>query len=228
MLVRLVMLIAAPAAAALGLLALPADVEPEPQVVNGSCGGDLRLDITYPVQVEEPATVYVQITDSEGNTYSIELIDQDGDAQGFHPMIPADQLPDGGYDVVLSVVGNDVYIAIYDQGEVCGGSGLPTVTPSPLPTVSPEPSVSPGATPSGTQSPTPGPITTPSGTQSPTPTSSAEPSTLPGRIPRNTPSPDPSGSALPDATVSTGPKQDADADSAEAATAVAADPRYTG
>ncbi|MDN4473489.1 hypothetical protein [Demequina zhanjiangensis] len=197
---RVVLMVAVPLTAALGLQLVPSDVEepPAPRVINGSCGSDLHLDITYPVIVEEPATLYVQITDTAGYTYTIPLIDNDGDPQGFHPTIPADQLPDGGYDVVLSAAGNDVYVGMFDQGEVCGGSGLPTVTPSPLPTVSPEPSGSP----------------------------SVEPSTLPGRVPGSTPSPDPSGSALPEATVS--PDPDTDAGEAGAADAVPGSPSYVG
>lgn len=145
------------------LLALPlivaAVVIPDPPdvSVNVDCGLDMHLDITYPAAPDTPWSFEVY---ADG-LYVATLVDDDGDLMGYHPVIPAADLPAGDYWwFVVAENGDTVYDYVATGTVECP---TPSVTPSP--TVTPSPSASVTPSPTGSQEPT--------GTASPQPSTSS-------------------------------------------------------
>ncbi len=105
--------------------------------VNVACGQDMNLDITYSAAPEVPWMFTVHVYGAEGEL-TFDLVDDDSDLMGFHPVIPADELPTGDY--TYSVDGS--YAGTSYTGLFAGDVICRTETPTPTPTPTPVPTTS--------------------------------------------------------------------------------------
>ncbi|WP_062521757.1 hypothetical protein [Demequina silvatica] len=119
--------------------------------VNVSCGSQMNLDIAY--QVAPELEWEFVVTTSEGDI--IFLTDTDGDLMGFHPVIPADELPSGSYTYTVDgMYGEESFPGLLSGTVTCTTTEppqpseeptviTPTVDPTGGVTTSPEPSTDP-------------------------------------------------------------------------------------
>ncbi|WP_156155939.1 hypothetical protein [Demequina phytophila] len=132
--------------------------------VNVSCGSQMNLDIAY--QVAPELEWEFVVTTSEGDVFF--LTDTDGDLMGFHPVIPAEDLPDVNYTFTVDgMYGDESYPGLFSGSVVCTTEPPePSITPSP--TITPEPSVTPEPTVTAEPTDTAEPTTTPEPSESAT------------------------------------------------------------
>ncbi|MDN4484157.1 hypothetical protein [Demequina lignilytica] len=107
--------------------------------VNASCGSDMHLDIGWGWEPAADIPIIVTVTTSEGEV--IQLVDDDlSDLRGFHPVIPAEQLPDTSYSYTVDFSYGDIVVTDAFTGEVrCGSEPIPSGTPTTEPTEPPPP-----------------------------------------------------------------------------------------
>lgn len=147
--------------------------------VNASCQGPMNLDITYPEAPTGEWTIVVKIPGEPDHV----LLDQDSDLMGFHPQIPAGELPDVNYTYTVDAyLGDEYFAGVFSGSVVC-------TTEPPPPSPSPDPSPSSSVQPTSTASPDPDPTTGP--TTDPTTEPTTEPTTDPTTEPTASPDPDP-------------------------------------
>jgi hypothetical protein len=102
-------------------------------VVNVSCRATMNLDVTYN---EEPPTPWTLIVFIDGVEQFI-LPDNDGDLRGFHPKIPAYQLPQVSYTYSVNATNAGQNFAGIASGNVVCQTPPTTTTTAPTTTTKP-------------------------------------------------------------------------------------------
>lgn len=93
----------------------PPSSPPKPTgVVNVACLSDMNIDVTYGAEPAVPWEFDIYIDGEFLKT----LVDEDNDLMGFHPVIPASELPDGPYSYSIDARNGQTLHEAVLSGEV--------------------------------------------------------------------------------------------------------------
>ncbi len=89
-------------------------------VVNVSCRATMNLDVTFNEEPPSPWTLLVTTVPTGTAAQPITLVDNDGDLRGFHPKIPADELPQVSYTYSITATNaGQTFTGIASGNVVC-------------------------------------------------------------------------------------------------------------